>query len=406
MPSAVMVRRLHPVVYPRNSLADPANTAAGAPLGAVFGNLISGFVASYTSWKWVFGVIAIMAAAITIASIAIIPPPKHTLHEEGATIRGSVDWIGAFLITAGLLALLFGLTEGNVVGWSTPWIPVLIVVSVILVALFVFWQGHLEKSGTRAPIMKVSIFKSKRFSAAMMTMALFFSSFNGFLVYATFFYQDYQGLSALQTTLRFIPTGVVGVLTAAVVSQLLSVVPAYAMLAFGNLCVSISCLLFAIPIPSDTIYWATGFPAMVLSVFGADVAWPCLTGYRLGAGGMGYWPGSRDSHPDSRHGAGTGGWGAGRGACRAVGGSVVARSSRRRMVELCVGNMRPGRCALCLSRVGHSWEDSRSEVGLSRRKREGGERRGKTGRQGPCKVQDIRFSTAGAWLVVVGWGPP
>ena len=271
-----MVRRLHPVVYPRNTLADLDNTAAGAPLGAVFGNLISGFVASYTSWKWVFGVIAIIAAAITIASIAIIPPPKHTLHEEGATIRGSVDWIGAFLITVGLLALLFGLTEGNVVGWSTPWIPVLIAASVILVALFVFWQRHLEKSGTRAPIMKVSIFKSKRFSAAMMTMALFFSSFNGFLVYATFFYQDYQGLSALQTTLRFIPTGVVGVLTAAVVSQLLSVVPAYAMLAFGNLCVSISCLLFAIPIPSDTIYWATGFPAMVLSVFGADVAWPCL----------------------------------------------------------------------------------------------------------------------------------
>lgn len=250
--------------------------AAGAPLGAVFGNLISGFVASYASWKWVFGVIAIMAAAITIAGIAIIPLPKHTLHDEGATVKGSVDWIGAFLVTSGLLALLFALTEGNVVGWSTPWIPVLIVIAVALVVLFVFWQRYLENSGRRAPIMKVSIFRSKRFSAAMLTMALFFSSFNGFLVYATFFYQDYQGLSALQTTLRFIPTGVVGVLTAAVVSQLLAKIPAYKMLAFGNLCVSVSCLLFAVPIPSDTTYWAYGFPAMVLSVFGADVAWPCL----------------------------------------------------------------------------------------------------------------------------------
>ena len=223
-----------------------------------------------------FGVIAIMAATITVAGILIIPPPKHTLHEEGASAKASVDWLGAFLITAGLFALLFAHTEGNVVGWSTPWIPVLIVVSIGLVALFVYWQRRLENGGTRAPIMKVSVFHSKRFSAAMMTMALFFSSFNGFLVYATYFYQDYQGLSALQTTLRFIPTGVVGAMTAAVVSQLLAIIPAYRMLAVGNLCLSIACLLYAVPIPSDTIYWASGFPAMVLSVFGADVAWPCL----------------------------------------------------------------------------------------------------------------------------------
>lgn len=210
-----------------------------------------------------------------MAGIAIIPVPKHILHEEGATFK-SVDWIGAFLITAGLLALLFALTEGNVVGWSTPWVSALIVVSVILVILFVLWQRYLERTGKQAPIMKVSIFKSMRFSAAMMTMALFFSSFNGFLVYATYFYQNYQGLSTLQTTLRFIPTGVVGLITAAIVSQLLSIIPAYMMLAFGNLCISISCLLFAVPIRPDTIYWANGFPAMVLSVFGADIAWPCL----------------------------------------------------------------------------------------------------------------------------------
>jgi predicted MFS family arabinose efflux permease len=242
----------------------------------VFGNLIAGFVASYTTWKWVFGVIAIMAAAITFAAIVIIPRPTHILREEGATFKKSVDWIGAFLITAGLLALLFALTEGNVVGWSTPWVSVLIVISVILVVLFVLWQRYLEKTGKRAPIMKVSIFKSMRFSAAMMTMALFFSSFNGFLVYATYFYQNFQGLSALQTTLRFIPTGVVGLITAAIVSQLLGVIPAWLMLAFGNFCVTVSSLLFAVPIPADTIYWANGFPAMVLSVFGADIAWPSL----------------------------------------------------------------------------------------------------------------------------------
>lgn len=233
-------------------------------------------MAEYASWKWVFVVVSLAAFAISVAAFFVIPPPKQPSPEQEAASGPSLDWLGAALVTCGLLALLFALTEGNVVGWKTPWIPVLIVVSIVLVVLFVLWQNHLEKTGKRAPIMKVSIFRNTQFSAAMAIMALFFSSFNGFLVYATYFYQDYQGLSPLQTTLRFMPTPITGLITAAVVSQLLARVPTYIMLAVGNTCVSISALLFAAPVPPDTVYWAWSFPAMVLSVFGADTTWPCL----------------------------------------------------------------------------------------------------------------------------------
>ena len=267
---------LAPWLVVDNTDCGATGTAAGAPLGAVIGNLLGGIIAEYASWKWVFVAMGLAALAVSATAFFVIPPPPGRLLREEGTPRASIDWLGAFLITAGLLALLFALTEGNVVGWSTPWIPALIVISVILVTLFVFWQRHLEKKGNLAPIMKVSNFSNPQFSAAMAIMALFFSSFNGFLVYATYFYQDYQGLSPLQTTLRFIPTGVTGFLTAVVVSQLLSRVPTYVMLAVGNTCVSISALLFAAPIPPDASYWAWSFPAMVLSVFGADTTWPSL----------------------------------------------------------------------------------------------------------------------------------
>ncbi len=125
--------------------------------------------------------------------------------------------------------------------------------------------------------MKVSIFRSARFSAAMAIMALVFSSFNCFVVYATYYFQDYQGYDPLQTTLRFIPTGVSGVIVAIIVSQLLSRIPTYVMLVFGHISVALANLLFAVPIPSTTTYFAYGFPAMILSVLGADTAWPCLT---------------------------------------------------------------------------------------------------------------------------------
>lgn len=177
----------------------------------------------------------------------------------------------------GLLALLFALTQGNVVGWSTPYIPALIVVSVVVVSLFVLWQWYLENKAARPPLVRVSVFRNGKFSAALAIMGLFFSSFNNFLVFATYFYQDYQGHSPLQTTLRFLPTGVAGILVALTVAQLLSRVPTYILLLAGTTAVSVACLLFAVPIPPSTSYFAYGLPAMVLSVVGADTTWPALT---------------------------------------------------------------------------------------------------------------------------------
>lgn len=251
--------------------------SAGAPMGSILGNLLGGLVASYAHWTWVFWILAIMAALVTVAGYFVIPPPPTTLHAQGVKVGATVDWIGAVLITVGSMLLLFALTEGNVVGWSTPWVPVLIVVSVILIAVFVVWQHHLEKKGKQTPLMKVSVFKNLRFSAAMANMAFFFASFNGFLIFATYYFQDFQGLSAIQTTLRFIPTGVVGAITATVTGKLIAIVPTYMLLLFGNISCTMACLLFALPIPPTTSYFAYGLPAMVLAVFGVDTAWPCLT---------------------------------------------------------------------------------------------------------------------------------
>ncbi|KAJ4415041.1 hypothetical protein N0V82_007557 [Gnomoniopsis sp. IMI 355080] len=250
--------------------------AAGAPLGSIFGNLLGGVIANYVHWAWVLWVLAILAALVTMAGFFVIPPPPTTLKAQGATITATVDWVGAILITVGLMLLLFALTQGNVVGWSTFWIPILIVIALLLIALFILWQHRLEKRGGQAPLMKVSIFRNRRFSAAMAIMSLFFGAFNSYLIFTTYFFQDYQGLSPIQTTLRFIPTGVVGILTALVCGKLLARVPTNYLLTFGNASNTLSCLLFALPIPPTTSYFAYGLPAMVLSVLGADTSWPGL----------------------------------------------------------------------------------------------------------------------------------
>ena len=56
----------------------------------------------------------------TAAGVLTIPPSKRPSQDATSTTKATIDWLGAFLITGGLLVLLFALTEGNVVGESTP----------------------------------------------------------------------------------------------------------------------------------------------------------------------------------------------------------------------------------------------------------------------------------------------
>lgn len=212
--------------------------SAGAPMGSVFGNFLGGVLGQYATWKWVLWTLAIMSAIATIAAWFVIPLPTVVPKEE--EVKNAVDWIGGVLITVGLIILLFALTDGNVVGWSTAYVPVLIVLSLLLVAAFVAWQMYLENKTTRKPLMKVSIFRNMRVSAAMITMAFFFAAFNNFLIFATYFYQEYQGLDAIHTTLRFIPTGVVGVTTVFITAHLLARVDVQYITMFGTMCCAIA----------------------------------------------------------------------------------------------------------------------------------------------------------------------
>ncbi|KAG9249880.1 major facilitator superfamily domain-containing protein [Emericellopsis atlantica] len=221
-----------------------------------------------------------MAGLIAAAGFFVIPPPPPTVMQLRAGRKASlasVDWIGGAIITTGLLLLLFALTEGNVVGWSAPYIPVLIVVSVLIIVGFYFWQRHLESKGQRPPVVKVSMFKNRRFTVVLLIMGVFFASFNNYVIFATYFFQQYQGLYPLQTMLRFIPTGVGGAVVAFIVAKLMDKVPTVFIMLTGTISMSIACLLFSVPIPPSTSYFAWGLPAMLLAVIGADTTWPSLT---------------------------------------------------------------------------------------------------------------------------------
>lgn len=135
------------------------------------------------------------------------------------TLLPQIDWIGAFLFTTSLLLLLVALSQGNSAGWKTAYVIALLIISVFLFVGFVFWQRYLEFKTTREPLIRTSVFQNSRFSIAMVICTFFSAAFTNYLIYSTYFYQDYLLLNTIQTALRFIPLGVVGIFTVTMVCQ-------------------------------------------------------------------------------------------------------------------------------------------------------------------------------------------
>ncbi|ORY58185.1 major facilitator superfamily [Pseudomassariella vexata] len=248
--------------------------SGGMASGSVIGNLVGGVVGGFLGWKWVFWFVSFFAALLSATSFALIPDETRCAVDNEES-RLDLDWLGALIISGSLVMLLYALSEGNVIGWGTPMIPSLIAASLALMVAFYFWQRHLERNTKRAPLVRVSMFRDTQFTAAFVAVACFFASFSSYFVFVSLFYEEYQGLSVLDTTLMFIPSGVSGCIACIFTGQLLSRVPGFYLLLATSILATISPLLFAVPIPPDTTYWAYGFLAMCLC-FSVDIFAPTI----------------------------------------------------------------------------------------------------------------------------------
>lgn len=161
-----------------------ATFAAGAPMGGAVGTAIGGVLTQLTAatWRSVFFLMAGLGVLCIVGGIFTID--KDTPSEE--TDR-RVDWLGAFLVTSGLVFIVFILSDGSIAdnGWSTSYIIALLVIGVILLALFVAWQHYLEKIHaeraewaaqawwTPPPLMKLSIWTRMKGRMAVMLWIAF-----------------------------------------------------------------------------------------------------------------------------------------------------------------------------------------------------------------------------------------
>ena len=94
-------------------------------IGGGFGIVLSGLIVDNMSWRWLFIVGAVNIAVATVLVQRFVP-------ESPIKTPSRVDFVGATLLSGGLIAMLVGLTEGEDWGWTSQRTLTLAAVAAVL----------------------------------------------------------------------------------------------------------------------------------------------------------------------------------------------------------------------------------------------------------------------------------
>jgi EmrB/QacA subfamily drug resistance transporter len=200
----------------------------GAVAGAAvaFGPVVGGFLTTNYSWRWSFRINLVVAPLAIVGALLFVRP----MPPGGR--RQRIDVFGAVLVAAGTFLFVFGLSEGGTYGWFEPlraltvlghtaWpasrpvsaIPVTFVLGVVLLALFYSWERAREAGG-RDPLFEFGLVRHLGFRYGLLTTAVLAMGQLGFIFVLPVVLQDGKHLSALDSGLWLVPSGLFIVLGA------------------------------------------------------------------------------------------------------------------------------------------------------------------------------------------------
>jgi EmrB/QacA subfamily drug resistance transporter len=200
--------------------------AAVSIAGAAVGLLVGGVLTTYASWRWVFFVNVPIGIVVAVLATRVLG--------ESQRHSGRFDLPGAITGTAGLAALVYGLSSAAATGsggshWTEPKVIVSLGLSVVLLVTFV-----LIESRSKHALMPLRIFSNRDRSAANLIMLCVGTSMFGLFFFLTIFIQTVWGYSALKTGIAYLPMVAAIMTMAGVSSQLIARIGARPLLIAGS----------------------------------------------------------------------------------------------------------------------------------------------------------------------------
>ena len=165
-------------------------------VGLTLGPVVGGLIVSNTSWRWIFFINVPIAIATVLGGWGL-------LRAEGRDRRGltpqkvRIDWTGAALLGAALVALFVPLTFSPIWGWGSPATIVPLALTVVFLVVFVL----VERSVSEPMLPLGLVTKNRAFAAGNSAALLNYLAVFGVTTLTSVYLIVVQELSAQRTGL-------------------------------------------------------------------------------------------------------------------------------------------------------------------------------------------------------------
>jgi hypothetical protein len=188
-----------------------------------------------------------------------------------ASRLANFDALGAFLVTGGMLLLVYTLVKAPDIGWGAGRTVAGLAGSAVLLAGFVF-----NELRVRNPLVPLSILKVKGIAAADATQMIALAGFLPMFFFLTLYMQTVLHYSPIQTGIAYLPLTGGFIIAASISSQLFARIGTKPVVVLGTM-IAAAGLYWLSKIPVDGSYVSDILPGLLTVSIGAGGVFTGLT---------------------------------------------------------------------------------------------------------------------------------
>ncbi len=243
---------------------DERNRALGlwtivATGGAAVGLLLGGVLSQYLGWRWNFFVNVPVGVIVSLGIWRLVPA------HAGEARQRSLDLPGAILVTAGLIAFVYGLSQAPVWGWLSGATLGTLAGALALLVAFVWNEAR-----AKHPLMPLSIFKIRNVTGANLLMAPVTASMMGMFFLTSLYMSAVLHYSPVVTGLSYLPFPVILAVVSNRVSKLVGKYGYKRFIVAGPIFIALG-LAWLSRIPVHGHYWGDLLPTLILMPIGVGL---------------------------------------------------------------------------------------------------------------------------------------
>ncbi|MER5176951.1 MFS transporter [Streptomyces sp. NPDC002896] len=235
-----------------------AVSGAAAAAGPVLGGLLT----EHLSWRWIFYVnlpITVVAVLVTMRAVQESRDPRAA--------RIDVPGMATFTLAAG--ALTYGLIQAGEDGWLHGATLGPLAVSAVAAVVFVLIELR-----TSDPMLDLSLFRNRSFTAIMIGGVLLALSAYSCLAYLSLWLQSVRGMGPVAAGLALVPMSVAAFVASALTGRFLHGASPRLTIGGGLLLVGAGALLQSLLGANST--WLTLLPGLAVTGIGVGLATPVM----------------------------------------------------------------------------------------------------------------------------------